>query len=100
MLKRWQYWLLMAGAAIIIMLAIINATLFLRNRSMQANVNNRQQFIQQSIQLEGLYREMVKALADLSAKNNDEQLRDLLKTHGFTFAVNPPATAIPPKARR
>jgi hypothetical protein len=63
-------------------------------------VNSRQQFIQQSIQLEGLYREMVKALADLSAKNNDVQLRDLLKTHGITFTVNPGAPGTPPRTTK
>lgn len=100
MLKRWQYWLLTIGAAAGIALAVFNATMFVRNRSIQADVNNRQQYIQQSIQLEGLYREIVKSLADLSAKKNDEQLRDLLKTHGFTVTVNPVAPPSLPKAPR
>jgi ABC-type transport system involved in cytochrome bd biosynthesis fused ATPase/permease subunit len=95
MVSRWQYRFLTIAAALIVVLAIINATLFVGNRRIQATVNNRQQYIQQSIQLEGLYTEIVKSLADLSAKQNDEQLRDLLKTHGFTITVNPVASSSP-----
>ena len=32
---------------------------------------------------------MVKALADLSVKNQDKDLRDLLSTHGVTVNVSP-----------
>jgi hypothetical protein len=91
MVRKWQFWLLMAAAASAIVLAIINVTLFFGNRRIQTEISGRQQFIQQSIQLEGLYRDMVKALADLSAKNSDEQLRKLLETHGITFSRNPSA---------
>jgi len=61
--------------------------LFLGNRGGQIEVNSRQQYIQQSIQLEGLYREIVKALADLSIKNNDKQIRDMLASQGITVTV-------------
>ncbi len=91
MIEKWQFWLLVLLSAATIGLALVNGMLFVSNRSLQAAVNNRQQFVIQSIQLETLYREMIKTLADLSARNNDEQLRDLLKTHGITFTVNPPA---------
>ena len=70
MVTRWQYWLLILVAASALVLVVINAILFVGNRGIQAEVNNRQQFVQQSIQLEVLYREMAKALADLSARDN------------------------------
>jgi hypothetical protein len=58
--------------------------------------SERAQYIQQSTQLETLYREMVKALADLSVRNNDRELRDMLAKQGITVSANPPAAAAPP----
>ena len=67
-----------------------NVSMVALNRATQADVNSRGQYIQQSIQLNGLYNEIVKALADLSARNQDAQLKDLLAKHGITFTVNAP----------
>lgn len=70
------------------------------NRGLQAEVNARQQYVQQSVQLEGLYREIVRALAELGARNNDTQVRDMLARHGITYTANPgtaPAPAAPAK---
>ena len=85
MLKKWEFWFLTAVGAVTLVLVLINCALFLTNRSTQIDINNRQQFIQQSIQLEGLYREIVKALADLSIKNNDRQIKDMLTSQGITI---------------
>ena len=99
-MEKWQFRLLVLLSTAAIGLAVVNGTVFTSNRSLQAEVNNRQQFVLQSIQLETLYREMVKSLADLSARSNDEQLRSLLKTHGITFTVNPPAPSTPQRVPR
>jgi len=90
-LNRWQYWLLTALAAFTMLIALLNAKLFVDNRSLQAEVADRQQFIQQSAQLQGLYSDIARALADLSARNNDQQLRRVLEARGITFAVTPSA---------
>lgn len=87
MLKKWEFWFLTAVGAVTLVLVLINCALFLANRNVQIDINNRQQFVQQSIQLEGLYREIVKALADLSIKNNDRQIRDMLASQGITVTV-------------
>ncbi len=64
------------------------------NRTAQSEVNVRQQFVQQSLQLETLYRDIVRTLAELAARNNDAQVRDLLARHGITYSANPaPAAA-------
>jgi hypothetical protein len=84
---KWEFWFLTAVGAMTLLLVIVNAVLFLGNRSTQIEVNNRQQYVQQSIQLEGLYREIVKALADLSVKNNDKQIKDMLASQGITITV-------------
>jgi ABC-type transport system involved in cytochrome bd biosynthesis fused ATPase/permease subunit len=93
MLKPWQFNLLTALGAIALLLALTNAVFFTRNRAAQAEVNNRQQFVQQSAALEGLYRDIVKALAELAVKNNDTQLMQMLSAQGINVSVNPPAPA-------
>ena len=89
MLKTSQFWLLTAIAILAAIFAITNMVLFQGNRLAQTEVGARQQFIQQSVQLEVLYREMAKALADLAVRNRDADLSALLSSHGISVSVNP-----------
>ena len=91
MLKRSEFWILTLIALIGAALAGANMILFQGNRAAQADIGGRQQYIQQSVQLEGLYREMVKALADLAIKGQDADLRTLLAGQGITIQVTPNA---------
>jgi len=101
MLKTWEYWILTLSALAVVVLVGVNIALFNANRAAQAEVTSRAQYIQQTAQLEPLYREMVKALADLSVRNNDRDLRDLLAKQGITVSANPPAAAAPaPEPRK
>jgi len=90
MLHKWQYNLLTALGALALMLAIANATLFTSNRSAQAELAQRQQFVQQTGPLEGLYRDIVKALAEMAVKGNDKQVLDMLAAQGLSVTVNTP----------
>ena len=65
MLSRWQFNLLTASGVIAVLLVLANSTLFVLNRQSQDALSQRQQFIQQTVPLEGLYRDIVKALAEL-----------------------------------
>ena len=78
MLRRWEFWTLTVLALAGVALAGMNMMLYQGNRAAQAEIAGRQQYIAQSVQLEGLYREIVKALADLSVKAQDGDLRNLL----------------------
>ncbi len=93
--RPWILWVLSGLAGLALVLVIINIVLFTGNRSIQAEVNTRQQFINQSLQLDRLNRDLVTALANLASRNNDEQLKNLLTSHGITFSVNPPGTSAP-----
>ena len=93
MLKKNEFLILTALAAIALLLAIANMILFSQNRTAQAEVTQRAQYIQQAAQLEPLYREMVKALGEMSVRNNDTQLRDMLAKQGITVNLAPPQTA-------
>ena len=97
MLNKNEFRILTALAVIALLLAVANMVLFSRNRAAQAEVTQRAQFIQQSAQLETLYREMVKALGELTVRNSDTQLRDMLAKQGITVNMPPPpAPAAPP----
>lgn len=92
-MTRNGYWLSVALGGVAVILAITNAALFSNNRLQQAEINGRAQFIQQSVQLEGLFNEMVRVLVELAARNHDEQLKALLQGVGITYTVSGPSGA-------
>jgi len=96
MLRSWQYTFLNAIGALALLLVLFNAVLFTKNRDLQQQVNARQQYLQQTTALEGLYRDIVKALAELAVSNNDTQLLEMLASQGLNVSVNAPAS--PPAA--
>jgi glucose uptake protein GlcU len=93
MLARWQFNTLVVLGALALLLSVVNATLFSLNRESQAEIAQRQQFIQQSVALESLYREIVKALAELGARGNDRALLDILAAQGLNVSVGGAAAA-------
>jgi len=95
---RVQFWLATAIGALCLLLAAGNITLTTMNRSLQGDIALRQQYVQQSVQLEGLYREIVRALAELGARNNDDAVKSLLARHGISYSVNPTPDAAAPAA--
>jgi hypothetical protein len=76
---------------LILILALVNVLLTFGNQSLRLQVTERQQFITQSIQLEGLHREIVTALASVAVKHNDEQLKSLLASQGVSLVGSPRA---------
>ena len=100
MLNRLQFWVLSVLAGLALVAMVTSVTLASLNRGLQADIGLRQQYVQQSLQLETLYREIVRALAELGARNNDEALRALLQSHGITYSVNPPAAGSPAAGAR
>jgi hypothetical protein len=73
---------------------VVNIFLF-RQPNDPGEVNDRQQFINQSSSARPLNRELIAALANLAARNNDDQIRNLLASHGITFTVNQPTSTAP-----
>jgi uncharacterized protein YpmS len=89
MLKKWEFWSLTLLALLTAIFVLTNMVLFTNNRATQTEVASRQEYVQQTVQLEGLYRDIVKALADLSVRNQDEDLKGLLAAQGISITVNP-----------
>jgi hypothetical protein len=88
MLRGFQYWILTLIGGLCVALVILNMFLFTGNRTRQAEISARGQYIQQSVQLQGLYQQIVRGLADLSVRNKDPQLHDLLARQGINVTVN------------
>jgi type VI protein secretion system component VasK len=102
--KRW-HGAVTVLAAIAIILVLTNIVLFERNRSLQAEVGARAQYLQQTTQLEVLNREIVNAIANLAVRNKDDALRALLAQQGITINMGagqapPPAAPPSPEGRR
>jgi hypothetical protein len=83
-------------AALILLLVLVDILLGLGNQSLRMEVSERQQFIAQSVQLEGLHREIITTLATVALKTNDEKLKSLLASQGISFGADP-GTAGKPK---
>ena len=83
----WLYWVTvgLSGATLVLVVAYI--ILVQDNRSVQAEVNQRQQFINQSIQLGRINDALIRALAAAAVEQNDDKLRELLAQNGIT--INP-----------
>ena len=95
MFVRWQFWVTTVVAILVALLAGYSMMLFSQNRVSQAELSQRAQYVQQSVQLEALYRDLVKALADLSVRNQDKSLTDLLSAQGITVNATPAAPVAP-----
>jgi hypothetical protein len=104
----WLYRLLVALSGMTLVLVVVYIVVIQDNRSVQAEINQRQQFINQSIQLGRINDALIRALATTAVSNKDDKLRDLLAQNGIT--INPttgapereaaPAAAAPAAAGR
>ena len=98
MLTRRQFAALTVLGALALLLALANAALFTINRDAQAALAQRQQYVQQSIALEGLYRDIVKGLAELDV---DKTCNGSAKRRGPSFVRKvQPANVRKVQARR
>jgi hypothetical protein len=90
----WLNRVLVALSGITLVLVVVYIVLIQENRSVQAEVNQRQQFINQSIQLGRINDTLIRALAAVAVDHNDDKLRELLAQNGIT--INP-TTGAPEK---
>ena len=88
----------MGLAVLTFVLVIVNSTLVLFNQSIQADIAQRQQFINQSAALGRVNQALIQSLANLAAANKDEQLAGLLSAQGIRYTVTPNAAAAAPAA--
>jgi len=82
----------MTAAALSLILVIVNAGLVLRNQSIQVDVSQRQQVINQGLQFQRIRQVLAQYIANVATAKKDSELTDLLTRHGITLAA-PPAQA-------
>jgi len=100
------YWVAVVLGALTVVLVVVNFAVLSSNQSIQAEVNRRQQFINQSNQLNRIDDMLIRTIATAAVNAKDDKLRDLLTQHGVTMTLTPnaptpaagaaaPATAAP-----
>lgn len=89
-------WLLVAAAALPLVLVIVDFVLGEGNRTLQAEVNQRQRTINEGVQLQRANGLLVRHIAVAAVQAHDDRLRELLSRNGITVNVAPrPATLVP-----
>lgn len=85
--EGWGYRIILALSGITLILVVVYLVLIEQNRSVQEEVNQRQQFINQSLQFNRLNDALIRALATTAVTDKDDKLRDLLAQNGIS--INP-----------
>jgi len=80
-------------AGIFLILVIVTTVLNFQNRSIQADVNQRQQFITQSAQLSQIDQLLIRSLATASVKNAG--IKQLLASVGLNVTYQPNTQSAP-----
>ncbi len=83
--EGWTYRIVLALSGISLILVIVYLVQIEQNRSLRADVEQRQQFINQSIQLGRVNDALIRALAHAAVADNDDKLRQLLAQNGITI---------------
>ena len=81
----WVDRVVLALSGITLVLVVVYLFLVQENRSAQAEDNQRQQFINQSIEFNRLNNALIQALARTAVSAKDDKLRDLLAQNGITI---------------
>jgi hypothetical protein len=81
----WLYWAVVGLSGLSLLLVATYIVLVQDNRSVQLQVNQRQQFINQSIQLGRVNDVLIRALAAAAVNSNDDRLRNILAQSGITI---------------
>ncbi len=92
----WLYRVAVGLSALVVVLVAAYIVLVQGNRAVQRDVNQRQQFINQGVQLGRVNEALIRALAAAAASSKDEKLRDLLAQNGITINATGEATSSSP----
>jgi hypothetical protein len=94
----WRNTIPLGLAGVTLVLVFFNVWFVLDTQARQAEVNQRQQFINQSMQLSRLNEGLVRAIATAAVNTKDEKLRQLLSDQGINVTFTPNAAAPPASA--
>lgn len=83
-----EYWSLSAFSVACVMLVVINISYAQGNRELRKQVNQRQLYITQTLQLEKINKQVISVIAKLAVRDNDEGLKKLLADQGIEVRMN------------
>ena len=92
MVEKLSYWASLLLGSIAVVLLVVNVSVANANRTLQADVAQRQNIINSGQTLSQINQGLVQAMAEAALKNNNTQLRDLLSTQGVTLKSEPVKT--------
>jgi hypothetical protein len=84
-LKQWQFYLLTGISAVALGLVFVTTTLSASISGIREQLDERQQFINESIVLSNLNMQLAQVLANLAIATSDEELKQVLWNNGITF---------------
>ena len=96
--KKTLFWISTVLSALCLVLVGVDIILLLVNQRAQAEVNERQRTIAESIQLKQVQDGIVRLLWNAANANKDDQVRDLLVQLGFATITPAPTVAAPAAA--
>jgi hypothetical protein len=89
-LKQWQFYLLTTISAVALGLVFVTTTLSASIGGLRQQLDDRQQFINESIVLSRLNVQLAQVLANLAVATSDEELKRVLWDNGITFSTDAP----------
>lgn len=90
MSDRILYWASVVFGVLGLILVVTNISMISSNRSLQAQISERQSIISKGVTLSQINQSLVQALADVAVRKNDPAVRDLLAAQGITIKSNAP----------
>lgn len=93
-MSKIQYAIACCLGGLSILLALLNGVLITTNQATQAELQQKQGFLQQTGQLEGIYTGIATSLAQLALKDNDRAVIDMLGNLGLKVSANAPVAPI------
>jgi uncharacterized protein YpmS len=86
----------MTLAALSLVLVLVNGAMVFRNQSLQVEITQRQQVVNQGLQFGRIRQALAQVLANLSVQKSDREIGDLLTRHNISVTV--PSAAAPATA--
>lgn len=90
-MRDWRIWVICGALGLTLVLSGFNIWLHQSNLTLQVQVNERQQQINEGVRLSQFNTQFVQALAAMAAGTGDAAISRLLATHGITYTVKPGA---------
>jgi hypothetical protein len=97
-ISRWLGWAGVVFAIVSLALVIVDFTMAQKNRTLQAEVNQRQTFINESLQLNRVNEALIRTIASVAVNDKDDALRAILSKNGISVSVRSAPSGAAPAA--